>query len=181
MRRRSASTRSPAIPAPTHSRYNRKDLWIVTSNGIDMLRQKAVVTFSTHEGLSADLVQSVLATRDGTVWVGNAEALDYLRGRQHLRSAARMGYPDMVTALYEDHAGRLWVGVDGLLMVYNRKSFRTIVRPDGRPALWLRLPKMRTTTYGRRSPTTKLPCFEFRIFAFDRCSFGASADSGVSA
>ena len=40
-----------------------------------------------------------------------------------------------MTALLEDHAGRLWLGVDNGLAVYEQGSFRQITRGDGtRPA-----------------------------------------------
>src|SRR4029077_15644807 len=38
-----------------------------------------------------------------------------------------------VTSLWEDHAKRLWVGVDNRLTVYERRQFQEIRRPDGRP------------------------------------------------
>ena len=55
-------------------------LWVVTSKGIDRLRDYRVMTFSAREGLTGDNVSSVLATADGTVWVGNLGALNALRG-----------------------------------------------------------------------------------------------------
>ena len=55
-------------------------LWVVTSKGIDRLRDYRVMTLSAREGLTGDHVSSVLATADGTVWVGNMGALNVLRG-----------------------------------------------------------------------------------------------------
>ena len=54
---------------------------MATSEGIDCFRKTPMVSFSVLEGLSANQVASVLAARDGTIWVGNDGALDAIRGR----------------------------------------------------------------------------------------------------
>src|SRR5262245_29615453 len=120
------------------------NVWIATSRGIDSFRDTKVISFSTRQGLSTDAVISVLASRDGTVWLGN-QNLDVLRSG-HVSSVAsrRDGAHDegwrpqgsdlpgrQVTSLFEDSAGRLWVGVDRELAVYERGRFRTIATPDG--------------------------------------------------
>jgi signal transduction histidine kinase/ligand-binding sensor domain-containing protein len=106
------------------------DLWVATSKGLDRFADNRVVTFSANEGLSGDLVQSVLATEDGGVWVGNKGGLDVLRGND-VKSIQIPG--KRVTALWQDHAKRLWVGVDNELTIYDRGQFRKISRPDGSP------------------------------------------------
>src|SRR5258708_8827946 len=45
------------------------NIWIVTSRGIDKFHDIRVASFSTRQGLSADQVNSVLASRDGTLWI----------------------------------------------------------------------------------------------------------------
>ena len=76
----------------------------------------------------------MLASRDGTVWIGNHEALDFLRGNKLSAIRKQNGLPGhRVTSLWEDRAGRLWIGIDGLLTVYERGRCRTIDRPDGNP------------------------------------------------
>ena len=84
------------------------------------------------KGFLVDHVGSVLAARDGTIWIGNHAALDFVRGdvrfihqpKQWLRGGR-------VTSLFEDHAGRLWVGVDDGLFVYERGRVTPVRRPDG--------------------------------------------------
>ena len=106
------------------------NLWVATSKGLDRFGDNRVVTFSASEGLTADLVQSVLATEDGAVWIGNRGNLDVLRGNvvESIRIPGKR-----VTALWEDHAERLWVGVDNTLTIYDRGRFTKITRPDGSP------------------------------------------------
>jgi signal transduction histidine kinase/streptogramin lyase len=106
------------------------NLWVSTSKGLDCFRDTRVVTFSTSEGLAADLVSSVLASEDGTVWIGNRWRLDRLTGDKvsSIPIPARR-----VTSLWQDHAGRLWIGVDDLLTIYDRGQFKRVNRRDGSP------------------------------------------------
>ena len=46
-------------------------VWVATATGVDSFRRLPVSVFSTREGLEADSVESILAARDGTVWIGN--------------------------------------------------------------------------------------------------------------
>jgi ligand-binding sensor domain-containing protein len=46
------------------------NLWVAGSGGIDTFRDTRVVGFSTREGLSANQVGAVLASRGDTIWVG---------------------------------------------------------------------------------------------------------------
>ena len=106
------------------------NLWVATSKGIDRFGDNRVVTFSASEGLTVDLVESVLATQDGAVWIGNRGGLDVLRGNvvESIRIPGKR-----VTSLWQDHAGRLWVGIDNILTVYDHGRFTKITRPDGSP------------------------------------------------
>jgi signal transduction histidine kinase/ligand-binding sensor domain-containing protein len=109
-------------------------LWVVTSNGIDRLRDYRVMTLSAREGLTGDRVSSVLATADGTVWIGNLGALDVLRGGTVSSVAAHKGLPGAnVTSLLEDRDGRLWVGVDNSLFAYEGGRFLPVRTHRGDP------------------------------------------------
>ncbi len=106
------------------------NIWVATTKGLDCFRDRRVITFSTSEGLSADIAMSVVATQDGKVWIGNRGALDALeRGKvSSIPIAGRR-----VTSLLEDHANRLWVGVDNTLAIYDHGTFQKVTRRDGNP------------------------------------------------
>ena len=109
------------------------NLWVATSKGIDMFHDLRVSSFSTHEGLSIDSADSVLASRDGTIWIGNAGHLEVL-GPNGVSSQPGKALPGhQVTSLLEDHAGRLWVGIDNTLSIYQRGKFSQIKKQDGSP------------------------------------------------
>src|SRR5467141_3337446 len=109
------------------------NIWVSTSRGIDKFHDLRVTSFSTRQGLNSDQVNSVLASRDGTVWIGSY-SLDVLRSGKITSIQPRNGLPGRaLTSLLEDRAGRLWVGVDQELSVYERGKFRKIYTPDGSP------------------------------------------------
>ena len=79
-------------------------------------------------------VDSVLASRDGTIWAGGPENLVSIRGRHVGSIQSHKGLPgNQVTSLLEDHAARLWVGVDNSLFVYEKGKFRSVTKQDGSP------------------------------------------------
>ena len=106
------------------------NLWVATPKGLDFFRDRRVLTFSNTEGLVADQAGSILASHDGTVWVGNRGALEAIRNGV----VTTIPIPGArITALLEDHAGRLWAGVDNMLTIYEHGQFRKVNRPDGSP------------------------------------------------
>ena len=107
-------------------------LWVVTSEGIDNLRDLKVASYSMREGLSAAGASSVLASRDDTIWIGNFKALDFLRDGKVSAIRAGHGLPGQnITTLFEDHGGRIWLGVDSGLWLYDGGVFREVRHPDG--------------------------------------------------
>ena len=110
------------------------NVWVATTKGLDRFRDTPVVTFSTAEGLSADLAGSVLAGADGRIWIANMGGLDVIHGSRvtSVRIPGRN-----VTALWEDRARRLWVGLDDELTLYADGEFRRVRGLDGRTHLGL--------------------------------------------
>ena len=108
------------------------NVWVVTTKGIDNFRDVPVVSFSTREGLSTTEVDTVFASRNGSVWVGGFEALDQIRGSFSVIKGMRLP-GRQVTSVFEDHSGRLWVGIDQDLTIYENGAFRKIKRRSGAP------------------------------------------------
>ena len=106
------------------------NLWVATTKGIDMFRDLRVSTVSTREGLSDDGVDSVLARPDGSVWVGSAY-LDLLGPHGVSSQPGKELRGHQVTSLLEDHAGRLWAGMDDTLSIYQQGKFSQIKNQDG--------------------------------------------------
>jgi signal transduction histidine kinase/ligand-binding sensor domain-containing protein len=109
------------------------NVWVGTSLGLDCFRDLPVTTYSSAEGLPPEEVDSVLAARDGTVWISGNQTLSALRQERTPNIAVHRTPGNQVTSLLDDHAGRLWVGIDDRLTIYKDGKFRRIDRPDGKP------------------------------------------------
>ena len=114
-------------------------IWVVTSGGIDNFRNARIVSFSQHQGLEVAEPDVVFAARDGTVWVGGGGVvLDAIQGGHitHIPLPNHAG--DLSSALFEDHAGQLWVGVEQNLFRYSHGRFSRVLRRDGTPTGFVR-------------------------------------------
>jgi len=110
------------------------NLWVLTSQGVDVFRELRVASYSVREGLTTDSVSSLVATPDGRVWLGNVGALDVIQGGSVSAVRPAQGLPGRtISSLFTDHAGALWVGVDEKLFVYEQGKFQPITRADGEP------------------------------------------------
>lgn len=113
------------------------NIWVATDEGLDRFRALAATTYSPRQGV-VGLNNSVLADRDGSLWFTTTAALyHWADGRftayrspgkplfeASSRSSAQTplvneipvtGFPEAAAAsLFQDHRGRLWLGmVDG--------------------------------------------------------------------
>ena len=109
------------------------NLWVATSQGVDYFRDLRVTSYTRREGLPSEEVDSVLASRDGTIWAGGPGGLSAIRGKVVTTVKPRNVAGSLITSVIEDHAGRLWVGVENSLYVYENNVFRPITRRGGRP------------------------------------------------
>ncbi|MGA9671107.1 MAG: two-component regulator propeller domain-containing protein [Terracidiphilus sp.] len=111
------------------------NVWVVTSLGIDTFRDLRVSSYSTHEGLTADGAMSVLASHSGGVWVLNSyQAIQKLKDGKFSTLLPRPDLPGRnVSTMFEDHAGRLWFGLEDGLYAYVDGKFRAICHSDGTP------------------------------------------------
>jgi len=107
------------------------NIWIATTKGIDQLRDLRVITFAKKQGLSDDSVSTIVAARDGAIWIGS-DGLDVLRDGKVMSISKADGLPgNQVTDLLEDHAGRMWAGVDHTLSIVDHGKFVPIRAKDG--------------------------------------------------
>jgi signal transduction histidine kinase/ligand-binding sensor domain-containing protein len=107
-------------------------IWIATNDGVDHFRDLPIVTYSSIEGLVADMVESVLARRDASITIATVRSVYSIRSSvitlQKLQSRLGGKYP---TASLEDHNGNLWFGTnDGGLAAEVDGRLRVVLKGD---------------------------------------------------
>ena len=58
------------------------NIWVPTASGLDRFHGTTVAALSTDQGLSNNLVTSIIAAKDGSVWVGTFDGLNRLQNGQ---------------------------------------------------------------------------------------------------
>jgi signal transduction histidine kinase/ligand-binding sensor domain-containing protein len=106
-------------------------VWVATSAGLDAFRRLPVSVFSMKEGLLSEGVESVLPARDGTVWVGNFVLSTVVDDRALPPLMPALFGNRAVTSLLEDYAGRIWIGLDNTLNVFEKGNLKPILTPQG--------------------------------------------------
>jgi PAS domain S-box-containing protein len=123
---------------------------VATENGLDRFRQTAVTTMSVRQGLSQGTPWSVLAARDGSVWIGTLDGLNRIENDRitiyrtrpttarsvataleprHVRQVVDAGLPDnLIQSLFEDERGRLWVSTREGVAWFENERFTPV--PD---------------------------------------------------
>ena len=107
-------------------------LWVATDKGLDSFHDLPVLTLSKTEFGIPEL-DNIVATRDGTLWVGGTGGLFTLK--QAVPGVTPQGGDlrhKQVTVMFEDRRGRMWIGLDDTLNLLTGKSFRPIHIAEGR-------------------------------------------------
>lgn len=109
------------------------NVWVITDKGIDLFRDTPVLTFSTTEGLSSADIGAVVGLRDGSVWVSNEEGVDIIHADGAISGITTgPGMPGHgPSATFEDHTGRVWMGIDDTLMYFENGRFFDVKKSDG--------------------------------------------------
>jgi len=91
---------------------------------------------STHlsikDGLISDVILSLAADRDGSLWIGTPDGLNHLRDKKIESYTSADGLPDdFIRSLYADRDGTLWVGTRRGLAHWQSGHFTVLSRADG--------------------------------------------------
>lgn len=130
---------------------NEKNLWVATEDGGLNRYQRTSDTFisyrndpSDKNSLASDFVWSLLAARDGSLWIGMFTALNRLTPDQQYFQQFPTGAKDgqsvsskNIRSLYEDSRGLIWVGsLDRGVSIFNPadQTFRYLDVQQGLPS-----------------------------------------------
>ena len=104
------------------------NIWATTDGGLDMFRDTSLISYTTRQGVSNSDFRSVMALRNGAVWIGTGDALNILR-KQDGKTVIfdrKLSGQGVGPGMLEDHSGVVWLGVDLALMRFQNGRFREI-------------------------------------------------------
>lgn len=115
-------------------------LWIGSNgDGVGHWRDGEFERFGSEQGLWNEFVRAVVVDRQERVLAGTWGAgLFERRGDRFLRLAGMGGLSPVVLALFEDHAGQLWLGTQGGLAVQQAEGWKLFTTQDGLTADFVR-------------------------------------------
>ncbi|MDX2031976.1 MAG: two-component regulator propeller domain-containing protein [Blastocatellia bacterium] len=111
------------------------NLWLGNSiQGLIRIRKSKFSVIGRKEGLSDDVVASVMQARDGSIWVATDNGLNRLSGGVIKTWTRREGLPDnAILSLLETRDGSVWVGTANGLCRYQESRFKCYTEKDGLP------------------------------------------------
>ena len=87
---------------------------------------------STKDGLISDVILTLAADGDGSLWIGTPDGLNHLRDEKIEAYTSADGLPDdFIRSLYADRDGSLWVGTRRGLAHRQSGHFTVLSRADG--------------------------------------------------
>ena len=108
------------------------NLWVTTDKGVDLFRDVPIISSSSTEGLSGSEPSAVLAQSDNSLWVGLRGALAHIRPENTSLTLMADGRPIQdVYALFADHLGQVWLGINRTIMVQNLGRISEVRAQDG--------------------------------------------------
>jgi len=116
-------------------------LWIGTSGGLVRFDGVRFVVFSREStaAFRENSISALLAAKDGSLWIGTqgGGVVRYREGKFHAFGAAEGLTNEFAGTLYQDRAGRVWVGTDWGVFRFEHNRFVRMDRPEGTiPAMW---------------------------------------------
>ena len=110
------------------------NLWFTSNDGVDCFRETPVVTFYGPTKIGVNEADGISSSQDGTIWVSRPGSLGGIRDNKVFSLKSGRSLPGkLVTSVFEDHTGRMWVGIDRGLWVYSKGIFREITTLNRAP------------------------------------------------
>jgi signal transduction histidine kinase/ligand-binding sensor domain-containing protein len=109
-------------------------IWLVTKIGLEAFSDRRVVTVADDDNFHSDEVDGVSVANDGTLWVAGLGTLMTLRPGSHRFNTPTAVPPNsLITSVFEDHTGTMWVGINNSLTRLEGQRFVPLKLDTGTP------------------------------------------------
>lgn len=107
-------------------------LWIANGH-LYQIKNWSLIPFALPAPARAVNVRTIFKDSHGTLWLGSGgQGVVAIRRGVATRYTTRQGLVnDFIRAFCEDHSGRLWIGTDGGVSVWNGKKFKNYDASNG--------------------------------------------------
>jgi len=89
-------------------------MWFATLSGISCFDGRTFKNYSQKDGLASNITTAILADRSGRIWAGTYRGVSVFDGKQ-FKTYAGDTTKNQVSALVEDHQGKIWAALNGKL------------------------------------------------------------------
>lgn len=118
-----------------HSRTDTNSVWIGThGGGLNYFHSNKFTSFTTQNGLSNNVVRSLLQDIDGSLWVGTyGNGINHLKNGRFSALTTKNGLSnDFVWSLLQSSDSALWIGTEGGgLNWYKNRAWRAYTTKNG--------------------------------------------------
>ena len=111
------------------------DIWVATTEGLDRFRDITVATYSVKQGLTTAQVDSILAARDGSIWMSSVRLIRWSHGQ--VTSPLQPTSVDAAKSIFQDSLGRVWVSTPNEIGYLEGNRLVTLKGVGGSPSRWI--------------------------------------------
>jgi signal transduction histidine kinase/ligand-binding sensor domain-containing protein/DNA-binding response OmpR family regulator len=107
-------------------------LWVGTYNaGLKRIKDGAVASYDSHNGLSADTIHTIFEDREGSLWIGTDNGgLNRFKVGEFSSFTTDDGLvANVVLSISQDRNGALWIGTNQGVSRYQNGAFVNYARP----------------------------------------------------
>jgi signal transduction histidine kinase/ligand-binding sensor domain-containing protein len=109
-------------------------VWAATTKGVCRFDGTRWITYTVEHGLPSEKVHSLYLDHADTLWVATQEGVAFLRGQKFIPFRPGELAGQSVSSITEDTHQRLYVGLQGRLLVYDRMELlKTFSAAEGFP------------------------------------------------
>jgi PAS domain S-box-containing protein len=129
-----SGTKNSSVPCARRIvRDNEGRLWLVTSAGLEVVKNGVSRLYTTRNGLASNRIRALLLDSQGVLWVGTERGLErFLNGRFQLFPLGGKNFKPGITCLLEDRDKNIWIGTDNAGMFrWNQYGLANISTADG--------------------------------------------------